>query len=527
MLLMQIRPVLFSFFVLVAACGKVTPPEKPEVGPPVETGPAEFALYVHYKPPVHVMGIYGSFPEDIPFDENDQMLVTGEGVRGTLTLDRHYFYPGGYVFTGHLDYEGEGTPPDDLALEVRRINPTYSNDGTELPELAVGDDLVDAVNRYGIYRGTCSYGNPIVELSLSNSFIEVFLYGQTPFPATWNGKVRLFNGGKAFGPFSPARNEGYDSLNPVLVLPEGTILQDLFMELDGIAKFPVFPSFLDMQDGAVLDGGTYYVAEIMLHDLARLPGYGSGDIVFYQSDPRRTYNNIFVGSTSSAEHTIVLSHVNIESGEIPVTLGMNTSLWVDGDCKVVSTEGSFPAISAVSPYSLRIQGDGTLVAENVGKGKGGAGISFGGYSSLGKNLVIEGSVNVRTTGAEGAPGIGIGWLPAYYNQAPYAGTILVNTTGMVTATGGKGAPGIGIGWIEPMENPFLVSFGGITVRGGLVNATGNGGEADDDIPDIGVPEVVDISESILVDPSVTYDGVHGYHVCLTKDGVPFGYRKNL
>ena len=531
MQLMRFRPILFSFWVLVAACGKVQPPEEPEVEPPVKTGPAEFAVYVKYKPLVHVMGPNGSSTEELPFDEDDQLFVSGEGVHGILTFDRHYFYPRGYVFTGRLDYEGEGTPPEDLVLEVRRINTKYSNDGKGFPEMVVADGLLDAVNRYGVYRGTCSYGNPFVELSLSSSFIGVFLFGQTPFPATWNGQVRLVNDGQNFGPFTPTKRDG-DCLNPVLVFPEGTILQDLSMELDGIAKFPVRPSFLDMQGGTALDGGTYYVAEIWLHDLTRVTGYNTeGNIVFYQSNPRQTSNYITVGGNNSPtrpERIIVLSHVNIESGEIPLTLGVNTSLWVDGDCKVVSTESTFPAISTLAPCSLRILGDGTLVARNIGTGQGAAGISFGGGSgSQGRNLVIEGSVNVQATGAEGAPGIGIGEIPAYNNPNPYAGVILINTTGTVTATGGKGAPGIGIGRIEPMENPFRVSMEGITVRGGIVNATGNGGEADDDIPDIGIPEVVDILEGVFVDSAVTYDGVHGYSVCRTKDGVPVGYRKNL
>ena len=63
-------------------------------------------------------------------------------------------------------------------------------------------------------------------------------------------------------------------------------------------------------------------------------------------------------------------------------------------------------------------------------------------------------------------------------------------------------------------------MGKIEISGGQVDADSGVGAA----YDIGL-EASDISSGVLLDEGVTYDGVHGYTVTATKDGVPIQYRK--
>jgi hypothetical protein len=166
--------------------------------------------------------------------------------------------------------------------------------------------------------------------------------------------------------------------------------------------------------------------------------------------------------------------------------------------------------------SMRITGDGKLVAGNAGTGEGGAGICFGSISGRPGDLVIEGGVSVEAWGGAGAAGIGT-------EQMEYAeyhcGSIIINTTGTVKATGGIGAPGIGFGRLKREGSP--VSMGGIVISGGVVDSTGGEGACD-----IGMPEAVETTGGVTVSDNVTYDGEHGYHVAKKKGDVPVGYDKS-
>ncbi len=520
--------VLFALLFFAAACHK-EPAEVPEVDPPAESGPIEFAVYVKYKPLMQYITETDVYPVDVPFSESDRMVVTGEGISGTLTLDRGYSYTKGYVFTGYLDYEGPGEPPKDLVLEVRRVNASYSNDGKDLAEPAVAGTIEEAVYRYGCYKGECTFGNPFVELSLSSSFFQLFIYCTTSFPDSWDRKYHLINDGKSYGPFVLEGDGGY--INPVLVFPEGTVLSGPMLDFDGVARFPVMPPPATVAGESVaLEGGRYYLDEIWMHDLSKEAAYVTGrKVVIYQSGHQKPASSqIYVWDTiypPLAPRTVCLSNVNVECDQVPMTLRVDTTLWVDGDCRIVSTDGGNPAISVEAPYSLHILGDGKLAAEVIGDGEGGAGISFGGYGYMDScgDLTIEGSVSVQAKGASGAAGIGTGIIDAYYNPAPYCGDIIVNTKGTVKAEGGARAPGIGLGRIRKCEDPFIVSIGGILVSGGIVDATGGG----EDACDIGIPEGVETSGGVTVSENVTCDGVHGYHVAKRKGDVPVGYDKSL
>ena len=512
---------------LMAGCNKERPEETPPDEPSGKTGPIEYVVYVKYRPLVQPIAEIDEFDVVLPFDENDRMVVSGDGISGTLSYDRNHVYYGGYAFSGFLDYEGEGEPPRDLALSVRRVNASTSNDGVEITEPKFADNLEEAVSKYGIYSGTCTFGDPFTELSVSSSFLQLYLYAATSFPDSYGWKFHYMNNGKTYGPFTLTAEEGY--INPVLVIPEGMELVGSMLELDGLAKFPVSsPLAPATLDPTALKPGYYYEDELFLYDLAKDSCFSSQrKIVIYQSDPQKpTANTIFISDHTYpplADRTVFINDINLKSANVPMSMRVNTSLWVFGDCKIVSSSGYNPAVEMMEPYWLHILGDGSLTAENAGSDEGGAGISFGGFSRECGDLTIGGSVSIQAKGAPGAAGIGTGIVDVYYNTFPYCGDIIINTTGTVKATGGEGAPGIGIGRLRIWEDPYVVSIGSIVVSGGIVDAAGGGGEG---VSDIGAPDGVDVRGGVSVDGSVTYDGVHGYHIARMKGDVPVGYDKS-
>ena len=169
-------------------------------------------------------------------------------------------------------------------------------------------------------------------------------------------------------------------------------------------------------------------------------------------------------------------------------------------------------------------GDGTLYARSLDEEDGSAGICISGSSNDPAEFVIGGDVSVVAQGAAGGAGIGTGWIaPSTYNWDRYDfGNIRINTTGTVKATGGAGAAGIGSGAFQN-KGVVQVIVGNIIVSGGTVDARGGGGEG---VSDIGIDADALLLGEVFVDPKVTWDGVHGYHVARTDDGVPFGYDKD-
>ena len=506
-----------TLLVLMTACSKAKPEE--ELPPEVPSGgKVYFSLAVKVPPLVEQLSEDEDYMVIIPFDKDDQMVVTGDGVSGTLTYDPFLIRPGTTGFSGFLYYEGPGKPANDLKLEVRRINPAFANDGKGVTAPASAQTLEEAVYRYGCSTGTFSYGSPIVELSQETAFFSLYLNSHVAFPSGKGNKATLTNDGTPYGPFNFDITKS-ESL--VLALPGGTKLSGTFLKLDGISTFPVKPwVFPDGQDSQVLEGGIHYSNQYDIYDLTRENAYvTTTNVVIYQSNPLKSTEHVI--STFGDTRNVTLSNINIStSHSSPILFGSDTSLWVDGYCKAVSTYGENPAIAVVSPYSLHISGDGTLIAESGGEVGGGAGIQFGGPGRQCGDLVIEGSVSVEARGAEGASGIGMGMIPSYQMIEYYLGNIVINTSGTVKATGGAGAAGIGSARLPDWA--VYVAFGKISVSGGVVDATAGS----DDVPDIGVCEGVDIRSGVSVDAGVTHDGIHNYHVARTEGDVVAGYKKD-
>lgn len=506
-----------TMLVLMTACTKARPEDdSPPVVPSV--GKVFFCLSVKAPPLVEHFPDDEDYLVDIAFDKGDQMVVTGNGISGTLSYDPFIIYPGTTGFSGFLEYEGSGEPSGDLVLNIRRINPSFSNDGNGLAAPAVAQSLEEAVYKYGASEGTCTYGHPIVELSQSTAFFSMTLDARTAFPSGKGRKVTLTYGGNSYGPFDfdISKNQG----NLVMAFPGGAEIASPFVGLDGIARFPISPDFVPITQGSfVVEGGSHYWGGVELYDLSRESAYVSAlNVVVYQSEPQKPTAHVI--STYGDTRNVTISNVNISSGNSsPIVFGSNTLLWVDGECRAVATYGENPAIAVSSPHSLHIRGDGTLYAESGGTVGGGAGIQFGGVERNCGDLVIEGSVGVEARGADGAAGIGMGMIPSYQTEEYYLGNIVINTTGTVKATGGAGAAGIGSARLP--DRAVYVGFGGISVSGGIVDATAGS----DDVPDIGVCEGVDIRRGVSVDAGVTYDGVHGYQVARKEGDVVAGYTK--
>ncbi|MBR3012280.1 MAG: hypothetical protein IKH60_03030 [Bacteroidales bacterium] len=515
---MRAFSIFAAFLVLISACtGKLPPEDIPSEEPAKEAGPIFFGLAVKYPQLIEHLSDTEDYLVELPFDKNDQMVVTGEGISGTLKYDRFYIFPYAVGFSGYLTYDGPGGPPADLVLNVKRINPSFSNDGNALTGPAATMGLEEAVNRYGVSSGTCTYGNPAVELSQSTAFYSVTMDVTSGFPAGKGNKVTLIDNGKAYGPFDfdPRSEEAL-----VLALPGGAELTRPMLELDGIAKFPISPDLVPIsQESFVLESGHHYWESVQLRNLSAewyfSPAYNT---VYYQPDPQTPTRSTI--SAFGEAHNVFLSNINIESNRTAISFGNDTFVWVDGNCRAVSTDGSSPAIFIASGSSLHIKGDGNLIAESNGEGEGGAGINFGSFQRDCGDIYIEGAVSVQAKGAAGAAGIGMGKVTTTQAIEFNCGNIFINTTGTVKAVGGAGAAGIGSGRLPYWD--CSVYFGSISVLGGIVDATGGGEGA----PDIGVCEGASIPGGVSVGAGVTYDGVHGYHVVRTDGTVPAAYDKD-
>lgn len=512
---MRAFSILTAVFVLMSACTEKLPPEDiPHGEPAKEAGPIFFGLAVKYPPLIERLSDTEDYLVELPFDKNDQMVVTGEGISGTLSYDRFYIFPDAVGFSGYLTYDGPGEPPADLVLNVRRINPSLSNDGNAITAPVMMMGLENAVNKYGVSSGTCTYGNPTVELSQSTAFYSVSMDVTSGFPAGKGKKVTLIDKGKAYGPFDfdPRSEEAL-----VLALPGGMELTRPMLEVDGIARFPISPDYVPVsQESYVVERGHHYWESVQLRNLSAEWYFSSiYNTVYYQSDPQTP-----VTSTISGANNIFLSNINIESNRTPITIGGDTFLWVDGNCRAVSTDGSTAAVLVAPGQSLHIFGDGSLVAENIGEDEGGAGIGYGGYNNECGDIYIEGAVSVQAKGALGAAGIGMGKVTTTQILEFHCGDIVINTTGTVKAVGGAGAAGIGSGSLPDWG--CAVTFGSISVSGGIVDASGGGEGA----PDIGVCEGAFVTGGVSVAAGVTYDGAHGYHVSQTDGDLVTGYKKD-
>ena len=213
-----------------------------------------------------------------------------------------------------------------------------------------------------------------------------------------------------------------------------------------------------------------------------------------------------------------LSNIHIE-GEDPIVSNNHLYIWVEGECKAIAK--GVNSSHAIYVSSLHLQGNGTLYAICQGV-QNGAGICYGGSSSNPGDLVIDGNVSVVAQGSFGGAGIGtVGIAPSNYNWPDYnCKDIRIHTTGTVQATGGEGAPGIGAGR-NRNRSVCQIKMGKIEIGGGMVDAAGGDGSA----CDIGV-DYADLVERVQVDAGVTYDGVRGYAVTGTKDGLSIQYKKN-
>ena len=516
-------PRLVLFLALVVACSKEAPSEEPPAEPVGGSRRVEFVLRVKY-PPLKTPLSDGSLYEHVfEFDKQDQMEVTGEGIGGVLSYDRFYVFPGEIAFSGFLDYEGDGDPPADMPLQIRRINPARSYDGTPPtdPVMAQSSDpdellggLTAAIAQYGAMSGTCTFGNPSVSLSLSNSFFFVRLVFNTPFPDSQDKRVTLTNGNRTYGPFHI--DIASRSADMVWVFPAGTELKETLLDVQDVARFPVKPSLYPLSRETVeLSPGCLYEDVIHLHDVS------AGHVVI--QNPRAVVYQSVSGPT---DHTIqaigessnlYLSNIHIE-GEDPIVSNNHLYIWVEGECKAIAK--GVNSSHAIYVSSLHLQGNGTLYAICQGV-QNGAGICYGGSSSNPGDLVIDGNVSVVAQGSFGGAGIGtVGIAPSNYNWPDYnCKDIRIHTTGTVQATGGEGAPGIGAGR-NRNRSVCQIKMGKIEIGGGMVDAAGGDGAAFD----IGV-DYADSVEEVQVNEGVTYDGVHGYVVSGTRDGRSIQYKK--
>ena len=516
-------PRLVLFLALVVACSKEAPSEEPPAEPVGGSRRVEFVLRVKY-PPLKTPLSDGSLYEHVfEFDKQDQMEVTGEGIGGVLSYDRFYVFPGEIAFSGFLDYEGDGDPPADMPLQIRRINPARSYDGTPPtdPVMAQSSDpdellggLTAAIAQYGAMSGTCTFGNPSVSLSLSNSFFFVRLVFNTPFPDSQDKRVTLTNGNRTYGPFHI--DIASRSADMVWVFPAGTELKETLLDVQDVARFPVKPSLYPLSRETVeLSPGCLYEDVIHLHDVS------AGHVVIqnpravvYQSVSGPTDHSISAIGESS---NLYLSNIHIE-GEDPIVSNNHLYIWVEGECKAIAK--GVNSSHAIYVSSLHLQGNGTLYAICQGV-QNGAGICYGGSSSNPGDLVIDGNVSVVAQGSFGGAGIGtVGIAPSNYNWPDYnCKDIRIHTTGTVQATGGEGAPGIGAGR-NRNRSVCQIKMGKIEIGGGVVDAAGGDGAAFD----IGV-DYADSVEEVQVNEGVTYDGVHGYVVSGTRDGRSIQYKK--
>ena len=521
---------LAAVLVFAAGCKKAGP----EVAPPVEPagGPQQipFVLEVKY-PPLFQEYEDGTVGEiELPFHEKDQLVVTGEGISGILQYDRFYVFPGAVGFSGYLTYQGPGNPPADLVLQVRRINPSLSHDGTARPypvftqnsdqrdELGtIFASARDAAQRYGVYTGTCTFGTPSVELSVATSFLLTRLIFSAFLPSEHHQKkVSLTNGDETYGPFDVQITS--QSAEIVWAIPEGMELIRPMLEVEGVARFPVVPKGRQFtEEPFVFETGSYNEDVIWLYDLSTESVHTEyTTTVVYQSKPGPTGHTVSAGGYTDF---LFLSHLNVESEFVALSLSRHLTVWVDGECRFLSRRDE--AIYASWPH---LMGDGTLYARSLDEEDGSAGICISGSSNDPAEFVIGGDVSVVAQGAAGGAGIGTGWIaPSTYNWDRYDfGNIRINTTGTVKATGGAGAAGIGSGAFQN-KGVVQVIVGNIIVSGGTVDARGGGGEG---VSDIGIDADALLLGEVFVDPKVTWDGVHGYHVARTDDGVPIGYDKD-
>ena len=514
---------LVLFLALVGACSKETPSEEPPAEPVGGSRRVEFVLRVKYPPLKTPLSDGSLYEQPFDFDKQDQMEVTGEGIRGVLSYDRFYVFPGEIAFSGFLDYEGDGDPPADMPLQIRRINPARSYDGTPPtdPVMAQSSDpdellggLTAAIAQYGAMSGTCTFGNPSVSLSLSNSFFFVRLCFETPFPDSQDKKAYLTNGGRTYGPFRLDITSR--TADMVWVFPEDMELKETLLDVQDVAKFPIKPRFYPLsQETVELIPECLYEDVISLHDLSAGPVFiQKPRAVVYQSIPGPTDHTIqAIGESSN----LYLSNIHIE-GEDPIVSNNHLYIWVEGECKAIAK--GVNSSHAIYVSSLHLQGNGTLYAICQGV-QNGAGICYGGSSSNPGDLVIDGNVSVVAQGSFGGAGIGtVGIAPSNYNWQDYnCKDIRIHTTGTVQATGGEGAPGIGAGR-NRNRSVCQIKMGKIEIGGGVVDAAGGDGAAFD----IGV-DYADSVEEVQVNEGVTYDGVHGYVVSGTRDGRSIQYKK--
>ncbi len=524
---MRFNSLFFAFLIVLTGCKKTDPEPVPPGDSALGPRRIEYVLAVKY--PL-VETYIEDYLIDVPFDEHDQMVVEGDGISGVLSYDRYYVYPGYVGFSGYLEYDGPGDPPKNLPIHVKRINTFLSHDGTPIshPVLIQGEEsyytlgrqipsLKAAANRYGVYSGSCTFGNPSVELSLATSFIGINLVFATSFPGGRDKKAFLFCEGQTYGPFDFKVTNKMASI--VCAVPAGTKLVQPILEIEGLARFPIKLEYYPVSQGSyVMESGFFHEINHYLYDLSSEEAdthTSQLKCVFYQSGTQPTSKSIYIINGSPA--VIYLSNINIESTTLsPISFLNDAYIWVDGECRAIS-KVSRPAIYGGG--LTHIQGDGTLYALNVG-GEGGAGISIGSYSRRSGDIVIDGDVSVVAQGASGAAGIGTDQV-ASYQSGLNCGSIRIDTKGTVKATGGEGAAGIGPGRV--LYKPEVhIHMGSIVISGGIVDASGGG----DGVCDIGVDEDALLTGTVTVGEGVTWDGVHGYQVSMTREGVPIGYSKS-
>ena len=180
------------------------------------------------------------------------------------------------------------------------------------------------------------------------------------------------------------------------------------------------------------------------------------------------------GVTIPAGKTVVLSGVNISSGEI-VCEGSVTMILMGANTVTATDEKAAIKIGG-SGTTLTITGSGSLTAQG-GSGSsldGGAGIGTD-YTNNGTlsggNIVINGGT-VTATGGDCGAGIGTGRAESLYGASITCGDITING-GTVIATGGLGAAGIGTGL--SIEGGASNGCGAITIGTGVISVTATKG----------------------------------------------------
>lgn len=105
------------------------------------------------------------------FETGDVLRITGEEISGDLTLISGAGTQSA-VFSGNLEYEGEGDPADDLVLNATLISTSDVLNSGGNYTTAVVSSLGEAVQKYSSLTGESTYAQKSFNLSQGSTFVS-------------------------------------------------------------------------------------------------------------------------------------------------------------------------------------------------------------------------------------------------------------------------------------------------------------------------------------------------------------------